>query len=153
MNLGRCCNKPRKERLETGVYRMAYSNHGLGKHKEWPWFFILYTSHVSTLLNKRKPQCWIPYTRNLIHSITLTRTPRKGGENFPHTFPYIISLHSGFQEGTYTRKNSIDRVVSPRGPTVRTQVISWFSLLIKEILLSRRFEQTIVYTSYVKVRI
>ena len=120
MNLGRYCNKPRKERLEIGAHRMAYSNHGLGEHKEWPWFLILYTysSHVSTPLNKRKPQCWIPYTRHPIHSITLTRIPRKGEKNFPYTFPYIISLHSGFQEGTCTRKNSIDRVVSLRRPTV-----------------------------------
>ena len=101
-------------------------------HTEWPtvttvWetqrmalvpYATLCTSHVSTLLNKRKPQCWIPYTRHPIHSITLTRIPRKGEKNFPYTFPYIISLHSGFQEGTCTRKNSIDRVVPLRRPTV-----------------------------------
>ena len=91
MNLGRYCNKPRKERLEIGAHRMAYSNHGLGEHKEWPWFPILhtYSSHVSTPLNKRKPQCWIPYTHNLIHSITLTRIPRKRGEKLSS----YISLH------------------------------------------------------------
>ena len=66
--------------------------------------------------------------------------------HFPTLFPYTVGSR---RELAQERIVSIELCLSE--DLQSNTVITWFSLSIKEILISRRFEQTIVYTFHAKV--